>query len=257
MDTVIEFLIGGTSLDLFGFAVLCGVSFLGSFIAGSLGLGGGVLVLATMASFLPPTVLIPVHGTVQMGSNLGRAVLSYRHILTSIVPAFFVGTIIGAAIGAQLVVSLPTAVLQVVLALFVLYATWAPKFKASDPGQKTFFGVGVIGALVTMFVGATGPLVGPFAAAACKERNQFVATHATLMTIQHGLKLVAFGLLGFSYGSYLPLLVGLLALGFAGTYCGKLMLNRLPEKVFRIGLKAVLTVLALRLLYVGAGKLLG
>ncbi len=256
MDAFIAFLIDGTGLDLVGFTALCGVSFLGSFIAGSLGLGGGVLVLATMASFLPPTVLIPVHGTVQLGSNLGRAILSYSHILVTIVPAFLFGTIIGAAVGAKLVVSLPTAVLQTVLALFVLYATWAPKFKASEPGKRTFFGVGVVGALVTMFVGATGPLVAPFAAAACKERNQFVATHATLMTIQHGLKLVAFGILGFSFGPYVPLLVGLLALGFAGTYCGKLMLNRLPEKVFRVGLKAVLTILALRLLYVGLGKLL-
>jgi len=37
--------------------ILCGLSFLGSLIAGALGLGGGVLVLATMANLLPPTVL--------------------------------------------------------------------------------------------------------------------------------------------------------------------------------------------------------
>jgi uncharacterized protein len=76
-----------------------------------------------------------------------------------------------------------------------------------------------------------------------------VATHATLMVIQHGLKLIAFGILGFSFAAYVPLLAGLLIFGFAGTWVGKHTLAKLPEKVFRIGLKVVLSLIAVRLLY--------
>ena len=100
-----------------------------------------------------------------------------------------------------------------------------------------------------MFVGATGPVVAPFALAASEIRQQFVATHASFMTIHHTLKLVAFGFLGFAFGPYIPLLVGLLLFGFAGTYLGKLMLNQLPEKLFRNLLKAILTIMACRLIY--------
>ncbi len=249
MDAVAALLLDGTGLALWSFLLLCGVSFLGSFIAAALGLGGGALVLAVMALFLPPAVLIPVHGTVQLGSNFGRAALMRSHILTGIVPAFLIGTLLGAAIGVQLVIALPISLLQAVLAAFILYSTWAPKFRASEPGKKTFFGVGVLGAFVTMFVGATGPLVAPFAAAASDQRQQVVATHAALMTIQHGLKVIAFGVVGFAFGPYLPLLAGLLGCGFAGTYVGRLLLHRLPERAFRIGLKAILTAIALRLLY--------
>ena len=78
MDSVVELLIAGTGLSFTGFFVLCLVSFLGSLIAGALGLGGGVLVLATMANLLPPMALVPIHGVVQLGSNLSRAVLSWR-----------------------------------------------------------------------------------------------------------------------------------------------------------------------------------
>ena len=102
---------------------------------------------------------------------------------------------------------------------------------------------------LTMFIGATGALVAPFIAAACAKRRQVVASHAMLMSIQHGLKIIVFGYLGFSFAPYASLLIGLLAFGFAGTFVGKLVLNRLPEKIFRAGLKAVLTLLALRLLY--------
>jgi len=119
---------------------MCAVSFIGSFIAASLGLGGGLLVMATMASLLPPTVLIPLHGIVQLGSNVGRAFIMRSEILTHVVPAFLLGTVIGALIGGQVVVSLPTQVLQIVLGGFVLYATWGPKLRASEPGKKTFWG---------------------------------------------------------------------------------------------------------------------
>ena len=118
---------------------MCAVSFIGSFIAASLGLGGGLLVMATMASLLPPTVLIPLHGIVQLGSNAGRAFIMRSEILTHVVPAFMLGTIIGALIGGRVVVSLPTQVLQIVLGGFVLYATWGPKLRASEPGKKDIF----------------------------------------------------------------------------------------------------------------------
>ncbi len=251
MDGIISLLTEGTGLDIWGVAIMCGVSFAGSFIAASLGLGGGLLVMATMASLLPPTVLIPLHGIVQLGSNAGRMAIMRANILKHVIPPFLIGTVIGAAVGVNLVVTLPTAVLQIVLGAFVLYATWGPKLKTARPGNKSFFGIGLFGSLATMFVGATGPLVAPFAAAASDKRQEVVATHATMMTIQHGFKIIAFGVLGFAFGPYVPLLCGLLACGFAGTWVGKHTLNALPERAFRIGLKTLITLLAIRLLFKG------
>ncbi len=249
VETLADLLLTGTDLDPWSFALLCGVSFLGGFTTAALGLGGGSLVFAAMALFLTPTVLIPVHGVVQLGSNIGRAALMFRHMLYQILPAFLAGTILGAVLGGQLVIALPISLLQMILALFILYTTWAPGFRASNPRKKTFFGLGAIGAFVTMFVGATGPLVAPFAAAACPMRQQVVATHAMLMSVQHGLKVITFGFLGFAFGPYIPLLAGLIAFGFAGTFAGKQALNKLPEAMFRVGLKTILTLISLRLLY--------
>lgn len=258
MDGLTAALTHGTELTLWTFLALCAVSFLGSFIAASLGLGGGVLVLASMAVVLPPTVLIPLHGVVQLGSNVGRALLMLREVLVRVVPAFALGSLIGTAVGANTVIALPTWLLQAVLGAFVLYATWAPRFRASAPGPAKFLGVGVVSGFATMFVGGTGPLVAPFANAAGTDRRQVVSTHAALMSIQHAFKVVAFGVVGFAFGGYLPLLIGLLAFGFLGTWCGRHVLHRLPEPVFRQGLRVVLTLLALRLFYAaGEGLLAG
>ncbi|MCH7487259.1 MAG: sulfite exporter TauE/SafE family protein [Proteobacteria bacterium] len=144
MAELADFAVAGTGLGPWDFILLCGISFLGSFITAALGLGGGILMITTMAIFLPPAALIPLHGVVQLGSNLGRTALLVRHVLYPIVPAFLAGTVLGAALGGQLVVSLPTPLLQAILAGFVLYATWAPKFQASAPGKRAFFAVGAV-----------------------------------------------------------------------------------------------------------------
>ena len=249
MELFISFLTDGTTLNFAGFSALCGISFVGSFIAAGLGLGGGLLVLATMTLFLPPTVLIPVHAVVQIGSNGFRAFLMRRQILYSVIPAFLVGTLLGSWLVGLTIFALEVWLLQSILGVFVLYATWAPKFRSSNPGPMKFFGCGVFGGFATMFVGGTGPLVAPFVNAACQERQQVVATHASLMTFQHLFKVILFGVLGFAFGPYIPLMVGLIGFGVCGTIIGRRVLDRLPEKTFRIALQTILTLLAARLLY--------
>ena len=249
MDGFLDLLTHGTDLSLWAFLGLCAVSFVGSFIAAALGLGGGLLVLASMTLVLPPIALVPLHGVVQLGSNGFRGLLMFRSIVFSVVPAFLLGSLIGAVLGGQTVFALETWILQLILGVFVLYATWAPGFRSSRPGPAKFLGVGAVSGFVTMFVGGSGPLVAPFVSAAFSERQNVVATHATLMTFQHGFKVIAFGFLGFAFGPYLPLLAGLLISGAIGTYCGRMVLDRLPEHLFRVTLRAILTLLALRLLY--------
>ncbi|MBF0276634.1 MAG: sulfite exporter TauE/SafE family protein [SAR324 cluster bacterium] len=249
MDSFVPLMIDGTGLTLAEFWILCGISLVGSFLTAALGIGGGTLALAVMALILPPTILIPIHAVVQIGSNGSRVILLFRDIVRPVILPFLIGTLIGGAVGAKLVIILPTSILQGILAVFIVYATWAPKFQARKPSLKAFFGLGVFATFATMFVGATGPLVAPFVSAYCEKRQSIVATHAILMTIQHSIKIVAFGILGFAFGSYIPLLVGLLVFGFVGTYLGKMLLNRLPEYLFKMGLRAILTLLAIRLMY--------
>ena len=253
MSSVIDFLTQAPGLTVWVFVLMCAVSFVGSTMATTLGLGGGALVIAVMALFFPPAALIPLHGVVQLGSNIGRAVLMRERIVGRIIAVFALGSAVGALAGAQLVIALPIALLQMVLALFIVYAAWAPGFRGGRPSRAKFFGVGMMGSFVTMFVGATGPLIAPFAASLSADRREVVATHATLMSFQHGLKIVAFGLLGFAFWPYAPFLAAMIAFGFFGNVFGRHILDRLPEKTFRLCFRIVLSLLALRLFYGAAG----
>lgn len=259
MDSIIAHLTAGPGVSLWVQALLVAISFVGSLLAATLGLGGGAMVLAVMALYFPPAVLIPLHGVVQVGSNCGRAVLLIRHVIRTVLPVFVVGSVIGAVAGAKLVVSLPVAWLQLVVALFVIYAAWGARFKfaGGEPSQIKFFIVGTLAAFATMFVGATGPLIAPFVVSSSGDRRQVVATHATLMTVQHGVKILAFGFLGFVFWPYVPFLAAMLVAGFAGTWVGRHILHRLPEHAFRVGFSVVLSLLAMELLWRSLPAVLG
>jgi uncharacterized membrane protein YfcA len=78
---------------------LVGLSFITSFIAITAGLGGGVVMIAVLASLLPAAAVIPVHGLIQVGSNSGRAFMLRSHVVWPVVAWFSAGALIGVCIG--------------------------------------------------------------------------------------------------------------------------------------------------------------
>ncbi len=205
---------------------LVALSLLTSALTAAAGIGGGLVLLGVMASFLAPVVVIPIHGVVQLGSNAGRAALMRQQIDGRILVPFVLGSVLGIVLGAKLFVALPTPILQIVLGLFILAGVWLPKLKASHIPHRGFTLVGIVGSFCTMFVGATGPFVASFITPDRLQRHAVVATHAACMTAQHSLKVVAFGFLGFAFLPWAPLLAAMIGAGFLGTMLGRRMLDR-------------------------------
>lgn len=225
--------------------LLVAASFFTSALTAAFGVGGGVAMLALMGLFVPVAALIPVHGAVQLGSNTSRAWHQRAHVRRDIFGPFLAGSLAGAIAGAAVVVQLPDALLKLVLGSFVLAVTWA-----RIPGFDRLSGAGMaLGsaatALATMFVGATGPLLSAFFAQLLPDdRKALVATHAAGMTVQHFLKVVVFGLAGFAFAAWLPLVAAMVASGYLGTVYGSAWLERLPEASFRRWFRIGVTVLA-------------
>ena len=226
-------------------ALLVVASFFTSALTAAFGLGGGIAMLALLGVFVPVAALIPVHGAVQLGSNTGRAWHQCAHVRTDIFGPFLAGSLLGAAAGAAIVVQLPDAALKVALGLFIIAVTWAtiPGF---DRLGRAGLAIGsAVTALVTMFVGATGPLLSAFFAQILPDdRKALVATHAAGMTIQHFLKVVVFGFAGFAFAQWLPLVAAMVASGYLGTIYGSAWLEKLPEKTFRRWFRIGITLLA-------------
>src|SRR5262249_60502753 len=74
------------------FVGLTAASFATAFIAVFTGAAGGVILLALMATVMPPTVVIPVHTVVMLGTGITRAMIMWRFRLR--------GTMVPVSIGA-------------------------------------------------------------------------------------------------------------------------------------------------------------
>ncbi len=230
-------------------ALLVVASAFTSALTASFGVGGGIAMLALMGLFVPVAALIPVHGAVQLGSNTGRAWHQRNFVRMDVAGPFIVGSVFGAIAGAFLVVQLPDALLKLVLGGFILVLTWA-----KIPGLHRLTRAGLLAAssivaVLSMLVGATGPLVSVlFAHFFANDRKALVATHAAGMTAQHFLKIVVFGLAGFAFWDWLPLVAAMIVSGYLGTVYGSKLLDRMPEEQFRKWFCIAISILALDLL---------
>jgi len=248
----VEFLIYWITADgaisLSAALMLIATSAMTSLITATFGIGGGVLLIAVMAGSLPVSALIPVHGLVQLGSNGNRALMTFRYIDWSMVKFFSLGALVGAVLATFIVVQLPLVVIQFAVAGFILFLVWGSKPKAQEmqPAGRSL--AGLVTTLISMFVGATGPLVAAFVHRNNYNKMQITATMASCLTFQHGLKAFVFTFVGFSFFQWLGLIFAMIVSGALGTYLGLKVLKKIPSERFLLLFKVIVTVLALRLI---------
>ncbi len=235
------------------FLLLIAASFFSSALTAVLGVGGGILLISLMPGLLPIAAVVPVHGVVQLASNVTRAAFGIRHAQWRLVAAYAGGAVLGAAAGSQVVVTVPLARLPVLLGLFILLVTWVPRrWLAVGSGKARRLGrfatVGAVQTFISLFVGAAGPLITPVLLREGLSRDRIVVTHGAMMSLLHALKIVTFGLLGFAFAPYLPLMAAMVVSVSAGSWAGTHLRPKVPEELFRRLLKVALTLLALRLI---------
>jgi len=223
-------------------------AFLSSSLTAVLGLGGGMLLISIMSVFLPPAAIVPVHGVVQFASNASRGAFSPKDIRRDILWPFLAGCLIGALAGSRLLLKMPTELLPLPLGVFILVMTWMPQIKRKLWFPGRFLSLGFVQAFLTLFVGATGPLNMPFLLRSGLNRDQIVVTGAAFMTIVHLVKIITFGLLGFAFGPYLLLMLLMVLAVISGSYAGTRLRHKVPEQLFLLAFKLLITLLAVRMI---------
>ena len=242
-------LLGTPGVGPLMFFGLTAASLVTAFVGVYTGAAGGVVLLGIMAIVMPPTVLVPLHTVVMLGSGITRTMIMWRDVMRGTVLPFLAGAVIGAVAGANVFVALPQSMLLLILGVFMLIVTWLPRLGRIGAERSRFAMLGFGATFLGVFVSATGTLLAPFLASATPDRYKMVATLGALMTITHVAKLMAFGFIGFAIGSYLPLLAAMIAAGAVGNWVGEAALHRTSEQRFRLTLQVILTLLALRLIW--------
>jgi len=217
-------------------------------ISGTLGMGGGILLMLVMAQYFPPLLLIPLHGLVQLASNTSRTLIHFKSIRWEITGLFAFGAIVGAAVGSQFVITIPEQLFRIGIGIFILLVTFAPRPKSIPYFKGKWLLVGGGAAFISLFVGATGPLIAPFYLREGLKKEVLVSTKAACQMFVHLFKVSTFFALGFVVAPHAWLLLGMVVAVFLGNYLGKFFLHRIPERLFYLLFRILIVVLALRLI---------
>jgi uncharacterized membrane protein YfcA len=243
----------GLSIGVFEFSVLAVAALATSILSAVVGMAGGITLLAVMLLFLEPMVAIPLHGVVQLVSNSSRAVIQRTHLKWGIIGRYSVLLLPMGFAGLWLVQALPPGSIRLLIGVFVLLATWAPGWlllgthpERTNPTLRFLVLGGVVG-LLNVAIGATGPLIAPFFLNLGLSRFALVGTKAACQSLGHTVKILVFGVAGFAFGAYWPLLLALSLLVVAGTWIGSQLLHRVDEVWFLRLYRGVLTLIALHL----------
>lgn len=223
-------------------------SFFSSIISSLTGMGGGFILLIVLASFLPPAVVIPLHGALQLISNVFRISFFFRYINGSIVGLFSAGAVAGAFVGRTLMVEIPEDRFRLFIGFGVLIMTWLPK-SIRVPGIKGLFAaVGAGSTFLSIFVGTVAPLTAPFFLRAGLIKEHLVATKSACQIPLHVLKLAVYFSAGFLISPWLTTLAAAIPAMLAGVWTGKALLKRIPEQRFYLLLQIIITALSLRVI---------
>lgn len=229
--------------------ILVPVAFIASIISGIIGMGGGVTLLAVMASLLEPALVVPVHGAVQMVSNTTRSLALWRRVCWWALLLYVPGLLLGAWFGLRFYSGAGMPWFRPLIGLFVLaFLAW-DRFKPRRLllPRWIFIPAGLLGGVITILIGASGPFLAAFFLRDDMDREQIVATKSAIQTIGHGIKIPAFLSIGFPYGEHLGLIVPLVACAVLGTIIGTRVLKRVNERFFQLAFRLFLAALGLRL----------
>jgi uncharacterized membrane protein YfcA len=225
-------------LSLHSIALLSLGTFVVSLTVAAFGPTGG-LQLAIVAMVAPPPLTIPLHAWISSTSAVFRTITLWEHIVWKYFAAFACVSIAASVVGVWATTRIDTHILEVVVGLTIVYSavrlSWPRKSLALTWISLPVI-TGAVTGFMTIFVGASGPLLLSLMSSRFRERHELMATHSVCLSLQHFSKLVLFGAVGVAILGH-PELLGTITLASAsGTWVGKRVLQRTPERTYRITL---------------------
>ena len=199
------------------------------------GFGGAAVLLPVLVAFFGVRDAIPILTVAQLVGNGSRVWLNRRELALPVVGWFALGGVPLALVGGWLFATAPLSPLTRGLGAFLLLVVAARRAGVWKPRRlpiRSFALLGAVFAFLSALVGSVGPLMAPFFLAYGLVRGAYIGTEALATVVMHVDKLAAYG--GARILSARGVLVGL-ALGpvmVAGSWAGKRIVDRLPERVF-------------------------
>lgn len=234
--------------------MLTGAALGASTLAGVTGFGGAAVLLPALILVFGVREAIPILTVAQLIGNGSRVWFNRSELNWRVVGWFALGGVPTALLGGYLFARAPVAALTRMLGAFLLLVVLWRHLRPKQPRPfpaPVFAAIGAGASFLSALLGSVGPIMAPFFLAFGLVKGGYIGTEALSTVVMHVTKLVAYRQSSILTGT--DALMGL-ALGpimILGSYAGKRIVDRLPERVFVLIIEAVLIVAGLGLLIRG------
>ncbi len=239
----------------FAFVILLLV---GGFVAATLasvtGFGGAAILLPITVAVFGVQDAIPILTIAQLIGNASRVWFNRKEVSLPVTKWFATGCVPAAIIGGLLFATASIPLLTRLLGvLLIVMVVWRHLPQQRDWRMPLwgFAPAGAISGFLSALLGSVGPLIAPFFLSYGLVKGAYIGTEALAAVIIHATKLAAYG--GMSLLDHCNIGMGLL-LGpvmILGSWVGKRIVDRIPERVFVLLIEATLVIAGLRFLLAG------
>lgn len=230
-------------------ALLAAAAFVAATLAAVTGFGGAAVLLPVLVMSLGVREAIPVLTVAQLIGNGSRVWFNRRELDLRVVGWYALGAVPFAILGGYLFARAPLGLLTRALGVFLIAVVIWRRLRrrpAWRPPLRSFALIGAGASVVSALVGSVGPLMAPLFLAYGLVKGAYIGTEALATVITHVGKLVAYGQTDILSARGALIGLGLGPVMIAGSFAGKRIVDRLPERVF---------VVVIEVTMVGAGLL--
>lgn len=231
-------------------ALLLG-GWLAATISGAAGFGGALLLLPLLTFIVGAKAAIPILTLAQLLGNVSRAGFGFRDIHWRPALRFSAGAIPASVLGARLFVSLPSSqILRLVGAFLILVVI----LRHTGLGKRTFPSrwlpaAGAVVGFLSAVVGSAGPLGAAVFFSLHLPPVAYVASEAVTASLMHATKSLVYGRYAAISGTDALMGLTIGASMVIGSWTGRRIIRRMPERWFGTMIEIMLIVAAISLVF--------
>jgi uncharacterized membrane protein YfcA len=240
-------------MPLASIAVIGATILVSSFISGTFGMAGGMVLLGVLLIYLPVATAMVLFSIIQLVANLWRAVLWWRFVKWPIFWKYTLGAVVAFAL-LRLIAYVPDkATVYVLLGLLPFAVEFLPvRARPNIEWRGVSYVTGFFTTIVQFMAGVGGPFLDVFFQKSQLDRKTTLATKAVTQTFSHVLRAAYFG----SFGGVEALqqhwlYAGAIVVAIAGTSLTPLIIERMTDHGFRQWTRAI--ILGVSAIYLARG----
>jgi uncharacterized membrane protein YfcA len=226
-----------TTLAVVGATIL-----VSSFISGTFGMAGGMVLLGVLLVYFPVAAAMVMFSIIQFVANGWRALLWWRFVLWPIFWQYVVGGTAAFVVLRAIAYIPDKATVYFLLGLMPFMVELLPAHARPNIQWRGMpFATGFLTTVVQFMAGVGGPFLDVFFQKSMLDRKTTLATKAVTQSFSHVLRAAYFGSFGASEALERPsLYLAAIAVAIVGTSITPLIIERMTDHGFRQWTRAII-----------------